>query len=374
MDIPSIVAFFATTILASVGLSPSPNAAGIVGLLVSLQLYPRLFPGGVNKLVTPWAAATIGAALSHGRAASNALQASALSIIILVLISAFISMIPVGAVYVDARFLGKNRRYNWSRLATFPALWASIWGIISVLTPIGRLLTWSPVTGLSHYAWISPYFGPWGIDFVVAAWSVVFTEAIVIPLSQRALSIEELEDPTPYTDDPDVTPPRDRSTLYHKSAFTLFLLVLALPSLWTSTIPNPTYTAATTPFTLGCILPQAHLPHGTPHSPTLEDYIKETRKHTNAKLLLWPEGALKFDTEAERNKTFERIANDVLKGHKGLYVGVGFEENAPEPWGNRASKRNGLALLVEDRVVLKYYKRNLVPCTLISIQCWRVLS
>lgn len=98
------------------------------------------------------------------------------------------------------------------------------------------------------------------------------------------------------------------------------------------------------------------------HSPTLRDYIDETRKMTNAKLVLWPEGALKFDTEAERNTTFQTIVDDVLKPHKGLHVGLGFEEHTAEPRGNR----NGFALLVEDRIVLQYYKRRLVPSMLVS--------
>jgi len=370
MEATPVVAFLATAILASVGLSPSPNAAGLVGLLVAIQMYQRLFSRRADKLVSPWAASTIGAMISHSRAASNALQASALSIVLTAVISAAISGISVAVIYLDSRYIGKNHRYNWPRLAAFPALWASTWGIISVLTPLGRLLTWSPVTGLGPYTWVSSYLGPWGIDFVMAAWSVVLTEAVAIPLSQHALLVKDPEEPrnveraTPYTDDPDTPASQDHSTFYHKSAFTLFLLTLVVPSLWTPTIPNPTYTSNTTPFTLGCALPQTHLPHGASQSPTLDDYIKETRKMTNAKLVLWPEGALRFNNEAERNKSFERIYNDTLKSHKGLYIGVGFEENAPESWGKRASKRNGFALLVEDKVVLQYYKRNLVPSTL----------
>jgi hypothetical protein len=56
----------------------------------------------------------------------------------------------------------------------------------------------------------------------------------------------------------------------------------------------------------GVSYPRLTFPHRTPHTPTLDDYIDETKKMTNAKLVLWPEGALKFDTEAERNATFER--------------------------------------------------------------------
>ena len=168
----------------------------------------------------------------------------------------------------------------------------------------------------------------------------------------------------PYTDNPDEPASKDHSTLWYKSAFTLSLLALTIPSLWTPTIPNPTYTTTTTPFTLGCVLPQTHLPHKAPHTPTLDDYIAETRKMTNAKLVLWPEGALKFETEKQRNETFEEIAKKVLNNRKGFHVGVGFEEYAPESWNGRPSRRNGFALLVDHTVVLQYYKRHLVPSAL----------
>ncbi|KAF9654384.1 hypothetical protein BDM02DRAFT_3106748 [Thelephora ganbajun] len=172
----------------------------------------------------------------------------------------------------------------------------------------------------------------------------MLTEVIAVPLSQHALLIQDLEGPrsvesfTPYTDNPDTAPSRDHTTYYHKYAFAVFLLALATPSLWMHTIPNPTYTTTTTPFSLGCALPQTHLPQRTPHSPTLDDYITETKKMTNAKLVLWPERVLQFNTDAERNTTFEKIYNNVLEGHKGLHVGVGFEETVPDSWSKRTSK------------------------------------
>lgn len=362
MDPTSIVAFISTTTLAFIALSPSPNAVGIVGLLTALQMYPRFFSTGSARYITPWAASTIGATMSHVKATSNALQGpSVLSMILLMVISSVVSAISVGGVYLDAR-VGRTRRYNWCRLAVFGALWATIWGTISVITPVGRLLTWSPVTGLGPYTWVSAFLGPWGIDFIVAAWSVVLTEVVATPLSQSASLIGA----TPYADNPDEPAPRNRFALNHKTAFTLSLLVLAIPGFWTPHIPNPTYTVTTTPFTLGCVLPQTHLPHRTPHSPVLADYIAETKKMTHAKLVLWPESALKFDTEADRNATFKEILEVVLKNQTGFHVGLGFEENFQGSQNGRASKRNGFALLANGEVVLQYYKRNLVPRTLNS--------
>jgi len=365
----SAVAFIATTILAYIALSPSPDAGGLVALLVALHTYQRFSPRKAVHYIAPWAASTIGATISHISAANNALQGpSVFSLVPLMGISAAASLASVGVFFLDALAIGKKRRYSWSQFVAFAIIWTFMWGIISMLTSVGRLFTWSPVTGLGPYTWVSSYLGPWGIDFIVAAWSVILAEVVAIPLSQRAFLVEDPEDPTPaermtpYTDNPDEPTPRDHSTLYHKSVVTLFLLALALPGFRAPT-PLPTYTTTTTPFSLGCVLPQTHLPHKTPHSPTLEDYITETKKMTGAKLVLWPEGALKFNTEAERNETFKKIANETMLGHQGFHVGFGFEENTPESWNKRASRRNGFALLSGNDTVLQYYKRNLVPST-----------
>lgn len=369
MQVFSAVAFIATTILAYIALSPSPDAGGLVALLILLHTYQRFSPRKAVQYIAPWAASTIGATVSRASAANNALRGpSVFSMVPLIGVSAAASLVSVGVFYLDALAIGKKRRYSWSRFVAFAAIWASVWEIISVLTSVGRLFTWSPVTGLGPYTWVSSYLGPWGIDFIVATWSVILAEVVAIPLSQRAFLVEDPEDPTPaermipYTDNPDEPTPRDHSTLYHKSVITVFLLALALPGSWAPT-PLPTYTTTTTPFSLGCVLPQTHLPHKTPHSPTIEDYIAETKKMTSTKLVLWPEGALKFDTEAERNETFKKIADKVLKQHQGLHVGFGFEENTPESWNKRASRRNGFALLSGNDTVLQYYKRNLVPST-----------
>lgn len=366
MQVLSVVAFIATTILAYIALSPSPNAGGLVALLVALHTYQRFSPRKAVQYIAPWAASTVGATISHIGAANNALQGpSVFSMVPLIGISAAASLVSVGVFYLDALAIGKKRRYSRSQFVVFAIIWAFAWEIISVLTSLGRLFTWSPVTGLGPYTWVSSYLGPWGIDFIVAAWSVILAEVVAIPLSQRAFLVEDptpAEYMTPYTDNPDEPTPRDHSTLYHKSMVTLLLLALALPGSWTQA-PLPTYTPTTTPFSLGCVLPQTHLPHKAPHSLTLMDYITETKKMTSAGLVLWPEGALKFNTEAERNETFKNITDQVLKQRQGFHVGFGFEENTPESWNKRESRRNGFALLSGNDIVLQYYKRNLVPST-----------
>ena len=366
----AVVAPLAATVAAAAGLSPSPNFTGIVVLLATLQLHQKLLPRRVSSLLL-WTASSVGAIISYYGAASNVLQSSASSKGVLVVVSAFTSGIGIGAIFIDSRYISKGHRYNWTRLTIFPAFWASVWGILSFVSPFGRLLVWSPVDGIGPYSWVSSWLGPWGIDFVAAAWSVLLAEALTTPLSRYLLlmedsdALENTEHFPPYADNPNEIPSKDHSTFHHTSALFVSLLALTLPSLWVHTIPNPTYTTATTPFTLGCVLPRTHLPHMPSYSPTLDDYIHDTKKMTDAKLVLWPEGALRFNSENERNAAFDKIANQTLKGHKGLHIGLGFEDNAPQRPNQRASRRNGFALLVDDKVVLQYYKRKLVPCVLI---------
>ena len=200
----------------------------------------------------------------------------------------------------------------------------------------------------------------------------MLTETIAVSIFQYAPLIEDTEGLenvvhfAPFTNNPGETPSEGYSVSRHRRVFTVLLLALALPSLWTDIIPNPTYTTTTTPFSLGCVLLQTHLPHTKPHTPTLQDYIDETKKMSHAKLIFWPEGVLKFDKEEEQNKTFEIIAHDLLKQYKGLHIGLGFEEYATEPQNNRASKHNRIALPIEDKIFLQYYKCHLVPGTSVS--------
>jgi apolipoprotein N-acyltransferase len=101
--------------------------------------------------------------------------------------------------------------------------------------------------------------------------------------------------------------------------------------------------------------------------PSLGDFIAETKKLTSqAKVVLWPESAVEFGSQGEREAAFEELRKDIQKS----VIGVAFEEFVPQdssnPSGSRM-RRNGLALVHEGQKkgeeVIQYYKRNLVPCT-----------
>ncbi|KAG6333640.1 hypothetical protein ID866_5452 [Astraeus odoratus] len=84
---------------------------------------------------------------------------------------------------------------------------------------------------------------------------------------------------------------------------------------------------------------------------------------TSAKVLLWPESAVVFNSQKERELAFERV-----RAHSnGAYVGVAFEQYAEgheEPWAGSRTK-NGLAIIHRSQQpgeeVIQYYKQQLVP-------------
>ena len=76
--------------------------------------------------------------------------------------------------------------------------------------------------------------------------------------------------------------------------------------------------------------------------------------------MLWPEGAVHFESPDERDKAISKVRQMI----KGPYVGISFVENAPSGWQGHShtdKKRIGLVLVGPDGPVFEYYKRNLVP-------------
>jgi apolipoprotein N-acyltransferase len=141
------------------------------------------------------------------------------------------------------------------------------------------------------------------------------------------------------------------------------LVALTLPSLHVS-LPARTDTIFDfSPLGVACALPSVH----KGQHPTLSDFITETRKLTSqAKVVLWPESAVVFNSQEEREAAFEELRKDIQKS----VIGVAFEEFLPENPSNPGEsrmRRNGLALVQEGqekgKEVIQYYKRNLVPFT-----------
>ncbi|KAG9092525.1 hypothetical protein FRC06_011889 [Ceratobasidium sp. 370] len=233
------------------------------------------------------------------------------------------------------------------------------------------------MTGVDMYSWMAPIFGQAGVDYLTALWAVVVAEYV----GQWAMGVgarEELPNEaspnvdllTPIVDEVEATNLDGRCARQkagdqqHNPLLYLLaaLFLLMLPSYETPILPLPAHSPNTTEVTVGCVHPYVSTP-GT--APTLDDYIGETLTQANrAKILLWPEGAVQFRTEAERSTVFERIAN--ASTQRNAWIAVGYEqlftEGGETSHGKRVRGHNGLAIFGPRMEPVKYLKRRLVPC------------
>ncbi|KAI0066475.1 hypothetical protein BV25DRAFT_1796576 [Artomyces pyxidatus] len=244
----------------------------------------------------------------------------------------------------------------WAKITFFPAVWATTWQAVAYLSPVGYLATWTPVAGIDAYDWLRPLAGTWGLNWVVGASAVVGAEMVgawfIGPEDGEPLLIDDI--PT------DVAPRKAEETASRGSRHTLLLgaglLALTAPSFLFPVHPiHPVESTfeTSTPLIVGCILPPP--PREGEHTTALERFIDESKKHNGAKVLLWPEGALRFENPTQRDEAFELVRKRVV----GPLVGVTYEEPIP---GNAHGKwRTGLTLVGPQGPVAEYFKRNLVP-------------
>ncbi|QRV76046.1 transmembrane protein [Ceratobasidium sp. AG-Ba] len=273
------------------------------------------------------------------------------------------------------------RSYVGSRSALggvllFPALWTTLWSVFVYASPLGRIGSWTPMSGTEMYSWVLPIFGQAGIDYVTALWAVVIAEYA----GQWAMG-ENVRAQLPDEAHPNVDPlvpiiheveqpdSEARSTRCTGAATwrdpTPYLLVLLfvaiIPSYEAPILPLPAHSPNATELTLGCVHPYVKTA-GT--LPTLEDYIHETTvQSSRAKILLWPEGAAFFRSEQEQLHVFETIANLSAKQH--VWIGVSYErsftDNNERSRGKRVRGHNGLAIFGPGVEPVTYVKRRLVP-------------
>jgi hypothetical protein len=208
---------------------------------------------------------------------------------------------------------------------------------------------------MERYNWMLQWVGPAGYDWVVCAWAVVCSTAIGIWF----MGSEGDELRGDVSENGTMPWPNSRNVLIASFC----LAVLTIPSFILDDLPLP---VISTPFSVGCILPAfQRYKH---HDPTLDDFITESKKLTSsANILLWPEGAVQFRNESERDAALDRVRSEVTGSH----VGVSFEELVSDPSdtsGHTPLKRTGVALVSRSssEVHLLYYKRHLVPSKLQS--------
>jgi len=367
---PNVVFPAISSVLAFLALSPTPSFVPLTALVATLLVYTRIVVPRRHAPRTIFGAicgVSLASTISHAFPSIHALSSTTASIISLWIISSLASVVAFGIVTLS-NYLSLRLNNPWAKITLFPALWATAWQAISHTSPVGHLVTWSPVTGIASYEWMRPFFGAWGMNWIVGAWAIVIAELVggwfIGPEDEfdapgPLVSLVTNGEPEPGQP---TTFPSPRQTLLLGTA----LLVLTTPSFFLPTIPTLPWSSSSTPLPIGCILPHPSSP-GDGSTP-LDRFIVESRHHNGARILLWPEGALRFETVSQREEAIQRVQNEI----KGPLVGVTFTEPVPPSaeWSHsRDGKwRNGLVLVGPDGPVAEFYKRNLVPCMCSSIR------
>ncbi|KAG8960357.1 hypothetical protein FRC00_000551 [Tulasnella sp. 408] len=376
--------------LSWVALSSTPSVASVSLLLGVLILQTTtILNRDRRQIIFLILNLAVGSTLANLSASTTALSSPASSITIALFrgaVFSFIAFIPLAIRHTITR-QASTTVSPWLKTAAFPTVWAVSWMFFTSSNPVGRIGSWTPLTGDEGYRWLRQYTGFAGIDFVVAGWAEAF--AGLAGLWIQGSADEDVDEhhhnghasgeqqglighPHDGTGEYGAVQngnhqqqaaqsPRSKSTLI----LAAILFFLSVPSYLISPLPLPVWSESTTPVSVACVLP----PHRSPNSPKtpLDLMILETRAVApRAKIVLWPESAVSFRTSTERKEAV-KVVQDTAKNNK-VWIGMSFEEpanNDDKEGGHRAKLlRNGMALISPDPkepVVFEYFKRNLVP-------------
>jgi len=344
------------TVCSGLAFTPNSTITPIILNLSLLLVYSRFIFrsasfGGLHA--TLLCAIAVGASLSRCQASVTALSTPVQSIIVLFGSAIILSMFTLLVLYADTKFC-THFNSSWAQITLFPALWATLWCTISHISPVGHLSTWSLADNSNAYNWIVPIVGPVSKDWIIGAWAVVLSQLIGAWYMGNHDEIPLL----------DVQPGRQQSKGSHFQVgiLALCLTIATIPSFLISQFPLPVSDISiSTPLTVGCVLPPfQRYEH---HVLTLDDFIHESEKiRSSARVILWPEGAVTFNTALERDEALKLVREKL----PGTYIGVSFEEtvNDPrDPTGKTPLRLTGVAVVSQysPEPHLVYYKRNLVP-------------
>lgn len=364
-------------ILAIFSLGPTPGMIPIILSLSILLVYSRiLFPTfaqhTVRHTATLWASLTIGGSIPRFTASIHALSQPSVSIISLFFLSGITSILSIGVLYLENK-AGSRYRSDSVNLFLFPAIWATFWTTFAYLSPLGMLSTWSPVEGIGAYDWLVPFLGQESLNWVAAAWAVVVSQTLM-SLYMGSKNDEESVPGPLISADPVNDHHRDielngassvQSSMTGKNKIVLLavgLVLLTIPSYLINSLPLPIDNVdKVTPLVVGCALPKFDIYKH--HEPLLDDFVEESKKlDSAANFILWPEGAVRFNSETERNDALAEVRRQV----RHAYVGVAFEEtldDPEDPKNHKGIRRTAIAIVSNKSTTphLLYYKRHLVP-------------
>ncbi|CDO73465.1 hypothetical protein BN946_scf185013.g100 [Trametes cinnabarina] len=375
---PSWVYHTLAPVLALGALAPTPSFTPLILLVALLRLHfttiipRRAWGNAISQVVL----ISLAAGLVNAAPSLHALSTPTISLVVLAGLSTVTTAIAGGAIALSYFAERDGGARHWTRATVFPAMWATTWAGVERCSPIGQLATWSPVVNLGGYSWLRHVGGQVAINWVVAAWAVVLSDVVgawvMGPVEDTNLAEASDLISIAREDDEDgvapvsavlpaerTTSPRTRRTLLLAGV----LVLLAAPSYVATELPPPVHAPDVTPFGVACAMPYAHK-NGQPKGPpSLADYVHESKiLQSQAKIILWPESAVHFTAEGEREEAFEKMRPQISNG---TYYGIGFEEvvhaDSPDGVWKAGMRRNGLVLLGWEGVVYEYYKRHLVP-------------
>jgi len=383
-DHPHAIGVGISGILSVFSLGPTPGLIPIIFtlsilLICSRKIFPTQAPHKSRHTIILWVVLTIGSSILRITPSIHALSQPVLSILSLLILSGITSALCIGALFIETRVSSwMSPKHKTVRLLLFPTWWTTVWAAITYLSPLGTLSTWNPVEGTSAYNWMLPMLGPQSLNWVVAAWAVVISEILMslymgsgfrdgedfnslIPTTTGSEGNDRHNMAIGFSGDHNVA----RGNLSTRDAIMLlaaFLVLLIVPSFFINSLPIPLGDVSiATPLTVGCALPtvdEYHVPNFS-----FSDYLSETKKlDSTANFILWPESAVHFESEADRNHHLDKIREQIHHA----FVGVSFDETLVDTENRHGIKCNGIAIVSNksDTPHLVYYKRHLVPSKL----------
>ncbi|KZT41382.1 hypothetical protein SISSUDRAFT_1042965 [Sistotremastrum suecicum HHB10207 ss-3] len=363
-ELPLYLSIPLTTLLSMLAVSTTPSCEFLIILLAFLkfQVAQSIAKKEILSVGYIFVGLSSGMTVAHFAPSLDALSSSSLGVFISGICLSITAAISIGLIYVSER---NRTAFPGAAFALFPGIWTLAWMTVTQISPIGRLMTWSPFVGsvLDSYRWIRPFVGQPGLDFLVASWATLFSEIAgsysgILGYRYTNDALIDLEDDDSHNSEGVI---KTNHRMIPLLSFTSILLGLALPSFMVSSMPQPPFSPATVPLNVACILPAFQ--KAEEHS--LGVYINETMQFTSrAKILLWPEGAVNFETPKDKMEGLARVQDALYSHSQNTWVGVSFQEPVSDGLqsGTRGRlRRTGLALVGSGGIEFEYYKRKLVP-------------
>jgi hypothetical protein len=359
-------------------LSLRPSFIPLVFLIAVLITYARATinrPSFTHRgfaLLSTLSVATVASYSGSTRSAMSTKYLSTALLLPIALVFSFVALAPILAYAKMRGYVGSRSAFGGILL--FPTLWTSTWALFVYFSPLGRIGSWTPMIGVEAYSWLTPVFGQPGIDYVTALWAAVIAE-YVGQWAMGAKAHEELPESaspnvdllTPIEDENATTNghgnhTRSNTPRRNPLPYLLGILLVAMtPSSQAPVLPLPNHSPNTTELTVSCVHPYVKNP-GTPLG--FDDYLAETvTQSARAKVLLWPEGAVRFQNEKERAHAFAVIAN--VSYLRNAWIAIGYEQlfsdSGETSHGKRVRGHNALAIFGPKKEPVTYAKRKLVP-------------